>query len=84
MFCSVTLKHLDEETYLAHMLMSHSTIEGSLGRNSIQQEPRAETEAEAMRKGCMLAQPLWFAQLPLLPPAQGRNYPQRVGAPFSN
>lgn len=84
MFCSVTLKHLDEETYLAHTFMSQSAVEGSLGRNSIQQEPRAETEAGAMRKGCMLAQPLGFAHLPLLPPAQGWNYPQRVGAPFSN
>lgn len=68
--------------------MSQSTIEGSLGRNSIKQEPRAETEAEAMKKGCMLAQPLWFAQLPFLynprPPAQGWHYPQWVRASFVN
>lgn len=38
--------------------MSQSTIEGSLGRNSIKQEPGAETEADAMRKGSLLAQPL--------------------------
>lgn len=58
-FYSVALKHLDEGTFVFG-LHAHVTVDGSLGRNSPKQEPRAEPEAEAMKKGCLLAQPLWL------------------------